>query len=367
MSDEIRMLRDAATAFVASEFPIDRVRGMAEQAGAVDPDAYRALVSQGWLAIAVPEERGGVGLGFAALGSVLEILGRALVPGPFWSAATLGVPALAATDNTAARDAWLDSLISGERRVTLALQEGASLPEAEAIETRAESLGGGRYRIHGRKRFVPDLRGADAAVVVATSTDGPLALLVDLRESGAVVEENLVSDQTSRSGTLTLDGVEVGDAARLGGWDLVERVVRIGNLGLAALAVGGADALFAQVLSYVKQRVQFGVPVGTFQAVQHPLADLFGELESARSACLYAAFAVDGRTDDEPQAVALARLVTTAAYHHAATTSLQAHGGIAFTWEHDLHLHLKRALHLGWTLGQSADYEAVVARAGLGI
>lgn len=367
MSDEIRMLRDAATAFVASEFPIDRVRDMAEEPGAIDPDAYQELVSQAWLAIAVPEEQGGVGLGYAALGSVLEILGRGLVPGPFWSAATLGVPALVATANAPARDAWLESLMTGERRVTLALQEGASLPSPEALETRAEALGGGRYRLRGRKRFVPDLGGADAAVVVASSADGPVAWLVDLSESGAMVEENLLTDQTSRSGTLTLDGVEVGDAARLGGWDLVERVVRVGNLGLAALAVGGADALFEQVLSYVKQRVQFGVPVGTFQAVQHPLADLFGELESARSAYLYAAFAVDRRTEDESQAVALARIVTTAAYHHAATTSLQAHGGIAFTWEHDLHLHLKRAMHLGWSLGQGADYEAVVARAGLGI
>jgi len=367
MSDEIRMLRDAAAAFTASEFPIDRVRGMAELSGGVDVDAYGALVSQGWLGIAVPEDLGGAGLGHTALAAVLEILGRSLVPGPFWSAATLGVPALAATDNQAAREAWLDSLITGHRRVTLALQEGASLPAPDALGTRVESLGGGRYRIHGRKRFVPDLCGADAAVVVATSADGPVALLVELQASGAMAEENLVSDSTSRSGTLTLDGVEVGDNARLGGWDLVERVMRVGNLGLAALAVGGADAVFDQVLSYVKQRVQFGVPVGTFQAVQHPLADLFGELESARSAYLYAGFAVDRRTEDEPQAVALARIVTTAAYHHAATTSLQAHGGIAFTWEHDLHLHLKRALHLGWTLGQGADHEAVVAQAGLGI
>jgi len=141
--------------------------------------------------------------------------------------------------------------------------------------------------------------------------------------------------------------------------------VRWGNVGLAALAVGGADAVFEQVLGYVKQRVQFGVPIGTFQAVQHPLADLFGELESARSAYLYAGFAVDHRSDDERRAVALARIVTAAGYRHAATTSLQAHGGIAFTWEYDLHLHLKRALHLGWTLGQREDYEEVIAREGL--
>jgi alkylation response protein AidB-like acyl-CoA dehydrogenase len=126
--------------------------------------------------------------------------------------------------------------------------------------------------------------------------------------------------------------------------------------------VAGAQPVLEQAIAYVKQRTQFGVAIGTFQAVQHPLVNVFAEIESARSAYLYAAWAVDHQTEDARRAVALARLTSTAAYHHACITSLQAHGGIAFTWEYDLHFHLKRALHLRYLLGGPADYEEMIAR-----
>src|SRR5262249_562966 len=175
------------------------------------------------------------------------------------------------------------------------------------------------------------------------------------------------ADATSRSGTLLLDGVEVSESDRLGGWEVIERLVELGTVGVAALAIGGAQAVFEQAVAYAKTRVQFNVPIGTFQAVQAPLVNLFAEIESARSAYLDAAWAVDHRSDDVRRAVALARVTATAAYHHACTTSLQTHGGIAFTWEHGLHLHLKRAIHLGGVLGTADDYREIIAREGLGI
>jgi alkylation response protein AidB-like acyl-CoA dehydrogenase len=366
-SDEARMLRESAAALVAGRFPLERIRQLAEEPGGISADAYGALAAQGWLGILVPEARGGQGLGIAELGIVLEELGRALVPGPLWSAATLGVPAVAAGASEPLRDRWLDPVANGLRRVTLALQEDGAMPGPDDLRLAVRPAGASRFVLQGAKRFVPDLVGADGVIVVGKAPDGPAVFLVDAAASGVHVEENRVSDSTSRSGTLRLDGVEVGPDDRLGGWDLIERLVEFGNVGLAALAIGGAQAVFDQAVAYAKQRIQFNVPIGTFQAVQHPLVNLFAEIESARSAYLYAAWAVDHRSDDVRRAVALARITSTAAYRHACTTSLQTHGGIAFTWEYGLHLHLKRALHLAGVLGTADHYQEIIAREGLGI
>jgi alkylation response protein AidB-like acyl-CoA dehydrogenase len=361
VSDEARMLRESAAALTAAEFPIERIRAMAGEPTGISKDAWDAIAAQGWLGILVPEQHGGLGLGMTELALVLEELGKALVPGPFWSAATLGVPAIAASDNGALRAQWLEDLASGARRVTLALQEDGSLPSAGAIQVVAEGTAP-VYRLSGTKRLVPDLAGADGVVVVARCADGVAGYLIEPDRAGVRVEENRLTDETSRLGTLILDRVEVSEADRLGDWSLIERLLDFGNLGIAAMAMAGAQEVLDQALTYVKQRTQFGVPIGTFQAVQHPLVDVFGEIEGARSAYLYAVWAVDHDQNDRRRAVALARLASTAAFKQACTTSLQAHGGIAFTWEYDLHLYLKRALHLGFLLGSAPDYQEVIAR-----
>ena len=367
VSDEARMLRDSAAALCAAEFPMERIRQMADEPGGIAPAAAAALGAQGWLGILVPEALGGLGLGIRELGIVLEELGRALVPGPFWSAATLGVPAVAASPDRSLREEWLEAVTTGTRRVTLALQEDGGLPSPGSLTVVAEAAGGGRYRLRGTKRLVPDLPGAGGIAVVARGTGGPAVFLVDAGAEGVRIEENRAVDALSRSGTLDLDQVEVTDRECVGDWGLVTRLLHYGNVGIAAISVGGAQAVFDQAIGYARQRTQFGVPIGTFQAVQHPLADLFGELESARSAYLFAAWAVDVGAADAPEAVALARVLGPVTYRQANTTSLQTHGGIAFTWEYDLHLHLKRALHLQWLLGGAGDYEETIAKRALGI
>jgi alkylation response protein AidB-like acyl-CoA dehydrogenase len=365
VSDETRMLRESAAAFCAAEFPVERVRQMADEPGGIAAAAAEALAAQGWHGILVPESLGGLGLGLREMGVVLEELGQALVPGPFWSAATLGVPAIVASPDPSLRSEWLDAVATGARRVTAALQEDAALPAPDRLTTVAEPAGPGRYRLRGAKRLVPDLVGADAVAVLARGAEGPALFLVELSAAGVGAEENRTIDAGSRYGTLRLDGVEVTDRARLGDWSLVSRLLECGNVGIAAQSVAGAQALFDQVIGYARQRIQFGVPIGTFQAVQHPLADLFGDIESARSAYLYGAWAADLQAPDAAQAVALARLLGPGTYRKAATTSLQAHGGIAFTWEYDLHLHLKRALHFQWLLGGASDYEEIIAKRAL--
>jgi alkylation response protein AidB-like acyl-CoA dehydrogenase len=214
---------------------------------------------------------------------------------------------------------------------------------------------------------VPDLAGADGIVVVAGTPTGPAAFLIESSRAGVQATEERSTDAGSRYGTLRLSDVVAAESDRLGDWELVERLLLVANVGIAASAVGGAQAVLDQAVQYAKQRVQFDVPIGTFQAVQHPLVDVLAEIESARSAYLYAAWAVDREISGARAAVALARLTATRAYHHASTASLQAHGGIAFTWEYDLHLHLKRAIHLLHLLGTPADYEEIIAREGIGI
>ncbi len=361
-TDESRMLRESAAALSAAEFPMEQIRRMADLPEGITKEGWEALAAQGWLGILVPEEHGGLGLGITELAIVLEELGPALVPGPFWSAATLGVPAVALSDNSGLRSQWLDDLSSGARRATLALQEDGGLPSPNGSLLAAEVEGGG-YRLSGTRRFVPDLVGADGVVVVARGPRGPLAFLIEPSRTGLGIEENLITDSTSRYGTLALHRVEVTDADLLGDWSLVEKLLDYGNVGITAMSVAAAQAVLDQAVNYAKQRIQFGVPIGTFQAVQHSLVDVFGEIEGARSAYLYAAWAVDHGHPDARRAVALGRLTSNAAYHQACTTSLQVHGGIAFTWEYDLHLHLKRALHLRCLLGTAADYEEVIARA----
>jgi alkylation response protein AidB-like acyl-CoA dehydrogenase len=148
---------------------------------------------------------------------------------------------------------------------------------------------------------------------------------------------------------------------------LCETALLVGNVGLSASSVAGAEQVLQQAVGYVKDRKQFGVSVGSFQAVKHPLANLFAEIESARSAYHYAAWAVSAHSPDVLPAVAVARLCATAAYRQATLTSVQAHGGIGFTWEYDLHLYLKRAKHNEYFLGIPGDYEEIVAREALGI
>src|SRR5688572_6570985 len=166
-ADEIRMLRESAAAVSAASFPMAAIRRMVDEPTAISREGWEALVGPGWLGILVPEAHGGLGLGIADLAVVLEELGKAAVPGPFWSAATLGVPAVALGDRDDLRGAWLGDLVTGARRVTVALQEDAALPEAAGLGVVVEAVGNGNWTVNGTKRLVPDLWGADGVAVVA--------------------------------------------------------------------------------------------------------------------------------------------------------------------------------------------------------
>lgn len=375
LTEEQRLLQETAARFCENEIPMTKVREMADDPKGLSDDLWRLIADQGWLGIMIPEKWGGLGLGVTEMGIVLEQTGRALVPGPFFSTAVLAAPAIALGGSDALKSAWLERIATGEVKATLALLEEDAQLGPSHVQARAESKDGG-YVLTGKKFFVPDLMAAGVVVVAARSGEGDgengvSLFLVETGAEGASVEENKLTDLTSRSGQFVLDGVKVGADALLGtagqGWSIADQVLLMANVGIAAESVTGAEFVLKMAVDYAKERTQFGRPIGTFQAVKHPLANLFAEIESARSAYHYAAWAVDASSPDVHSAVAVARLTSTEAYRRATLDGLQAHGGIGFTWEYDLHLYLKRAKHNQYLLGEPADYEEIIAAHALAI
>jgi alkylation response protein AidB-like acyl-CoA dehydrogenase len=376
LTEEQKLLRDSVAKFCKAELPSEKIREMAEtEPAGISEEAWRKIAEQGWIGTMLPEQYGGLGLGVTELAIIVEEMGRALVPGPFLSCAALGGPALAIGGSDEAKSRWLEKIISGETKITVALLDEGGQLGAEFVSTKAKEKDAGEYRLSGTKFFVPDLAAADLVIVAARTSkkgrDGTSLFLIEKNAKGVGVQENKLTDMTSSSGQLTLNKVKVGADAIIGevnhGWRVVEQVLQFANVCIAGAAVAGAEKVLQTTVAYAKERHQFGVPIGSFQAIKHPLANVFAEIESARSAYHYAAWAVDAASPDAKAAVATARLAATEAYRRTTLDCLQAHGGIGFTWEYDLHLYLKRAKHYQYFLGVDSDYEEVVAREALRI
>jgi len=374
-TEEEQILRDSAAKFCKSEFESEKLREMSEhEPNGVSDALWGRIAEQGWIGGLIPESDGGLGLGVSELGIVMEEMGRAIAPGPFFSCAALAAPALSRGGSPAAKSKWMEKLISGAARGTLALIEKSGQLGAKHVKLKAEKNADGGWTLDGKKFFVPDVMGADFVIVAARTSkgsDGTTLFLVETSAPGVSRKGDKLFDMTSRSGVLTLKGVKVGEADVIGavdrGSEILDPVLMIANVCIAAGAIAASERLFGMTLAYVKERHQFGVPIGSFQAVKHPLANLYADLESARSAYHYAAWAFDAKTADARPAVATARLTCTEAYRRTTLDCLQAHGGIGFTWEYDLHLFLKRAKHLQYLLGTDSDYEELVASEALKI
>ena len=372
-SEEQKLLRETAAKFCKAECPMEKVRELVELPTGISDELWTQIAEQGWLSVYVPEEYGGLGLGVTELAIIAEELGRALVPGPFFSTAVLGGPAISIGGTEELKGSLLERIASGEVKATLALLEQDGQLGPSHVKAEAKKNGDG-YAITGKKFFVPDVAAAGVVVVAARTggdEDGTTLFLVETGAAGVSIEENKLTDSTSRSGQLVLDNVEVGPEAIIGtpgeGWKVVDQVLQIANVCLAGASVAGSELVLQQAVEYARERTQFGTPIGSFQAVKHPLANLFAQVESARSAYHYAVWAVDAASEDARTAVAVARLTATEAYKCATLVSLQAHGGIGFTWEYDLHFYLKRAKHNEYFLGIASDYEEIVAREALGV
>ncbi len=335
-------LREAARALLDDGASHDRVRAHLRSGHPYDEVLWRALAEQGWLGIALAESDGGVGLGWVEAAVLLEEVGRHAAPVPF-------LPSLAALTALAASEQppgdWVAALVSGER---IGCVGWSKTPDALV----AERAGTG-WTVSGRLGPVEGAAVADIAVVVASGG----AFAVELARVGRPPAEPAM-DGTRVLSWLTFDGVP---ASYLGGPDEVAAIVDRGAVGASAEILGGSGRVLEMTVQYAKDRVQFGQPIGSFQAVKHRCADMLVDVEGVRSATWYAAWAISAGDPDASAAASTAKAWSSDAARRVMASGLQVHGGIGFTWEHDLHLYLKRSQFDRVSYGDAAYHRARLA------
>jgi alkylation response protein AidB-like acyl-CoA dehydrogenase len=339
-SDEHDALRASVARFLRERCGRDEVRRLMDSDEGYDRDAWALLARQlGLTGLALPVEYGGAGAGFQELVTVLEQTGRALLCAPLLASAVFAGHALLTCADESAQAELLPPLISGELVATLATALASKAARATA---RAEPADGG-WSVDAELDLVLDGQHAELILLVAASPDGSAALFaVDRGARGLECMPRASLDGTRRYATLRLRATP---ARRLGPVTApaASRLDLTAELALAAEAIGGAAACLDSTVGYARLRHQFGQPIGSFQAIQHKCADVLTELELARSALHYAAWAFDEGDPELPVAVGVAAVAAVEAFFHAAAENVQIHGGIGFTWEHDAHLFLKRA------------------------
>ncbi|MDG4669171.1 acyl-CoA dehydrogenase family protein [Mycobacterium sp. 236(2023)] len=360
-SDEQREFRSAVRAFFAHHCPEDEVRRVMESPDGYDPAVWRAMADQLNLqGLAIPEEYGGEGFSYRELALVLEEMGAALLPGPFFASAVLAAGVLAASDDEPAKRQHLPGIASADTIATLAITErnGTWIVDApDAIATRAHG-GAGGWTLSGTKHFVLDGVVADLLLVVArTDSDVGVFIVDDVTELERRPQKSL--DPTRRQAVIELSSTPASrlDITAAG----LEHALSRAAAALANEQVGGAQRCLDQAVGYAKVRHQFGKPIGSFQAIRHRCADLMLDIECARGAAQYAAYAADTFPAEFPAAAALAKARCSDVYARAAAANIQLHGGIGFTWEHPAHMYFKRAKSSGLLLGDADHHRRLLA------
>jgi alkylation response protein AidB-like acyl-CoA dehydrogenase len=361
-TEEQDELRASVRRFLADKSPSAAVRRWMESSEGYDAALWTQMAGQlGLQGLAVPEQFGGAGYGPVELGIVLEEMGRALTPTPFFASVALAGQALSESGDLEAQARWLPAIAEGALTATVALSEERGDGSLAATTTRA-SVDGAGWRLDGSKMFVVDGASADLLLVVARADEGPGLFAVGGAEAGVSRTRLDALDPTRRLGRIDLDGAAAtrvgpaGDAS-----DFLQRVVDLAVVALAHEQVGGASACLDSAVEYAKVRVQFNRPIGSFQAVKHKCADLLLEVEAARSAVYSAAWSAAEEPAELATAAAVAGSWCAQTYTHAAKENIQIHGGIGFTWEHDAHLHLKRAKSSELLFGTPVRHRARLA------
>lgn len=370
-SEEQELLRDTARRFLDGNCTTRFVRDMMATEAAVTPEFWRQLAENGWLGIAFSEEEGGSGLGLTDLVVLMEEIGRAVMPGPYPATVLLGGAAISEAGSAATRAEWLPRLASGEARATLAWTEPNARWDAAGITASAREAGGG-FVLSGTKMFVPDAHLADILVVAArtrdgsTMEDGISLFLVPQNTAGLGITLLPSVDETRKLCEVRLDNVRVASSALLGelhrGWAKLSLVVDRAAVALAAEMCGVAQRVLDMTVEYARMRVAFGKPIGSYQGVKHKCADMLVDIENAKSLTYYAAWAVDEGDPDAVMAVSMAKAAASDAGRRVCAAGIQLHGGIGMTWEHDLHLYLKRAKADEIALGDASWHRERIAR-----
>ena len=370
-TEEQELLRDTARKFLDSECDTKFVRRMMATEAAVTPEFWGRLAENGWLGITYPEEYGGSGLGLVDLVVLMEEVGRAVMPGPFPATVLLGGAAIAEAGSAEQRIEFLPGITDGEIKATLAATEPNARWDAAGITLAAREARGG-FTLSGTKLFVPDAHLADVLVVAArtrdgsTMEDGVSLFLVPKNTAGVEVRLLPSVDETRKLCEIRFDNVAVPATALLGelhaGWPALERVIDRAAVALSAEMCGAAQRVLDITVDYAKMRTAFGKPIGSYQGVKHKCADMLIEIENAKSLTYYAAWAVDEGDAEAAMAVSMAKAAASDAGRKVCAAGIQLHGGIGMTWEHDLHLYLKRAKADEIAFGDATWHRERIAR-----
>jgi alkylation response protein AidB-like acyl-CoA dehydrogenase len=363
LNEEQAMIRDSAKSWVQEKSPVTAFRKLRDSGNAdgFDRAAWSEMAEMGWAGILIPEAYGGTGLGYLTLGLVLEETGRTLTASPLVSTALTATTALLLGANEEQKKKWLPKIAEGKAIGTLAVDEGAH-HAPEKITLKAEKSGSG-FKLNGKKSFVLDGGVADFVIVAARTSgksgdkNGITLLVVDGNAKG-LSREKLRTVDSRGAANLSFTDVAVPADAVLGstdnGFGVLESILDRARAGLAAEMLGHAVQSFETTLDYLKTRVQFGQPIGTFQALQHRAAKMFTDLELARSCVEAALQAIDREANDVAQLASLAKAKVGDAVHLVSNEMVQMHGGIGMTDAHDAGLYLKRARVQEATFGGSS-------------
>jgi alkylation response protein AidB-like acyl-CoA dehydrogenase len=357
------MLKDAALTWAAKRAPVAAYRTLRDRGSTLgyDPATYAEIADMGWTGVIIPEAYGGAALGSSGLGIVLEQLGRTLVASPLVSSALAAASALLLGGSEAQRTRWLAPIAAGAAVATLALDEAGRHAPLETALCAAPADGG--WRLTGDKRPVLHGMGAHLAIVAARTAGRPgeaggiTLFLVDTASHG-LKRSPLLEIEARGAAAYAFEQVPVNADAVLGcvgeGAPLLEQVLDRARAGVAAEMLGGALHAFEMTLEHLKARVQFGRPIGSFQALQHRAAGLYGELELTRSAVGAALDAIDADRSDTAELASLAKALAGGTFRRVAAEMVQLHGGIGMTDEHDAGLYLKRARAADMSYGSAA-------------
>jgi alkylation response protein AidB-like acyl-CoA dehydrogenase len=355
--EQVEMVR-TVRAFLEKRSPQTEVRRLIDSGGAGDEDVWAQMARQlGLQGLIIPEEYGGGGFGFAVAALVLEQIGASLLVGPYLSC-VLSASALMLSDDQSLKSEYLPDIATGEWFGALALAEDTGRWDSQSVDT-CTDLDDDGYWVSGVKSYVIDGQYADFYIVSARCADGVRLFVIDYDAPGIVVRPLEPLDRTRPLARLEFHQTP---ARRLSDDpSAVELMAAICGIALAAEQVGGAQHCLDMAVEYAKTRVQFGRPIGAFQAIKHKCADMLLAVESARSAAYHAAQVLDDRTEDPCVASAVAQAHCSTAYLDVAGENIQIHGGIGFTWEHPAHLYFKRAKSSQMMFGEPAVHRERLA------
>ncbi len=363
-SDDQKMLKDQAAKFLGDKCKPEDVRKILESDEPYHGALWKGLAEMGFMGTTIPEEYGGLGLGYLELCVIAEELGRACAPVPFSSTAYLAAEAIKRYGSDAQKQAWLPKFAAGEAIGCFAFAEGVQAPSPKTIKT---TLKGGK--ISGTKLPVADGDVADVAVVVAKtgsgSGEGDISLaLADLTDGNVKREQIETIDPTRSHATITFDGAAAEVLGKEGeGWQATQDVLNCAAVLFAFEQLGGTQAALDQAREYSLERYAFGRQIGSYQAIKHKLADMYVKLELARGHCYYGAWALSTNSPELPLAAAGARVAATEAFRFAAQENIQAHGGIGYTWEANTQFYYRRSKLLALCLGAAGQWKERIVRA----